>query len=173
MKNLNVIKKITTIGSFIGLALIFSYVEALMPLNLGMIGIKIGLANIVVVTSLYYLNIKETFAISVIRILIAGLLFGNGVSIIYSLTGGLLSLIAMIFAKKLRLFSVVGVSIIGGVFHNIGQIIAAAIVMDTFVVAYYLPILMIVGSLTGCLLGFISAKILMILKKQLTFSFDS
>ena len=131
MKNLKVIKKITTIGSFIGLALIFSYVEALMPLNLGMIGIKIGLANIVVVTSLYYLNIKETFAISVIRILIAG------------------------------------------VFHNIGQIIAAAIVMDTFVVAYYLPILMIVGSLTGCLLGFISAKILMILKKQLTFSFDS
>lgn len=160
-------KRITTAGAFTALALIFSYVEVLIPFNFGIPGIKLGLANLVVVTGLYFLNWKDVCLISLIRILISGILFGNGVSLIYSFTGGILSFIFMMAAKKTNIFSIAGVSVIGAVFHNIGQIAAASFVMKTMVITYYLPILMISGVATGFLLGIISANVLPILEKQL------
>lgn len=160
-------KRVTTIGAFAALALILSYVEAIIPFNFGIPGVKLGLANLVVVTGLYFLNWKDVFIISLIRILISGLLFGNGVSLIYSISGGLLSFIMMLIAKKTNTFSVSGVSVVGAVAHNIGQIIAATFVMKTITIIYYLPILMITGVVTGFLLGIVSANILKVLEKQL------
>ena len=153
-------KKITTLGIFVSLAMIFSYVEVLIPFNFGIPGIKLGLANLVIVIGLYSLRLNEVLTISIIRILICGFFFGNGMSIIYSLAGGILSFIAMAIIRKVNIFSIVGVSVMGGVFHNVGQILSASIDMKTTVVAYYLPILMIAGTITGCLLGIIAEKIL-------------
>ena len=160
MKNMSITKKITTLGIFVSLAMIFSYVEVLIPFNFGIPGIKLGLANLVIVIGLYSLRLNEVLTISIIRIIICGFLFGNGMSIIYSLAGGILSFIAMAIIRKVNIFSIVGVSVMGGVFHNVGQILSASIVMKTTVVAYYLPILMIAGTITGCLLGIIAEKIL-------------
>lgn len=160
-------KRITTVGAFSALALIFSYVEVLIPFNFGIPGVKLGLANLIVVTGLYFLNWKDVCIISLIRILISSILFGNGVSLIYSITGGMLSFIFMAIAKKTNIFSIAGVSVIGAVFHNIGQIAAASFIMKTIVITYYLPILMISGVVTGFLLGIVSAKVLPILEKQM------
>ncbi|MDE6149392.1 MAG: Gx transporter family protein [Ruminococcus sp.] len=164
-------RRVATVGAFVALALIFSYVEAIIPFNFGIPGIKLGLANLVIVTGLYFLNYKDVCIISLLRIFISGLLFGNGLSLIYSISGGLLSLIVMIIFKKTNIFSVVGVSIVGAVFHNISQIIAAAFVIQTSVVVIYLPILMIAGVGTGFLIGFISSNLLPILIKQNTRQF--
>lgn len=167
MPKMSAAKRVTTVGALAALALIFSYVEALIPFNFGVPGIKLGLANLVVVTGLYYLSVWDVLAVSLIRILIAGLLFGNGVSIIYSLAGGLLSFVIMCAVKKTGAFSIVGVSVLGAVFHNVGQIAAACFVMKTAVIVYYLPILMIAAVPTGFLLGFVSGRVLKILQKQL------
>ncbi|WP_295213193.1 Gx transporter family protein [Ruminococcus sp.] len=167
MSKMSAAKRVTTVGALAALALIFSYVEALIPFNFGVPGIKLGLANLVVVTGLYYLSVWDVLAVSLIRILIAGLLFGNGVSIIYSLAGGLLSFVIMCAVKKTGAFSIVGVSVLGAVFHNVGQIAAACFVMKTAVIFYYLPILMIAAVATGFLLGFVSGRVLKILQKQL------
>ena len=164
-------RRVATVGAFVALALIFSYVEAIIPFNFGIPGIKLGLANLVIVTGLYFLDYKDVCIISLLRIFISGLLFGNGMSLIYSISGGLLSLIIMIIFKKTNIFSVIGVSIVGAVFHNIGQIIAAAFVIQTSVVVIYLPILMIAGVGTGFLIGFISSNLLPILIKQNTRQF--
>ena len=166
-------KRITTVGAFAALALIFSYVEAMIPFSFGIPGVKLGLANLVVVTGLYFLNWKEVCVISMIRILIAGLLFGNGVSLIYSLSGGILSFIMMLIAKKTNMFSVSGVSVVGAVAHNIGQILAACFVMKSTVLIYsYLPILMIAGVITGFLLGIVSSILLRRLQVQLKTKFS-
>lgn len=158
-------KKIAKIAVFTALALIFSYIEAIIPLNFGIPGVKLGIANIVTVTALYYFGVKEAAFISVIRVVIIGLLFGNVVSVIYSLSGAFLSLAVMILCKKLKL-SVIGVSALGGVFHNIGQLLAAAVLMNTFSVMYYYPVLFISGIVTGIIIGVASAPIIK-RKKQL------
>ena len=158
-------KRVATDGIFIALALILSYLEALIPINIGVPGIKLGLANIIVVTGLYYMKLPDAWMISLIRIIISSLLFGNLMALIYSLTGGILSLCVMILLKKTDRFSIVGVSMAGGVFHNIGQILAAMIVTSVPVIAYYLPVLMITGLVTGFIMGYISGRVLMILRK--------
>ena len=150
-------------GVFAALALIFSYVESFIPFHFGVPGIKLGLANVVVVTALYLLNLPEVFVITLIKIVISGLLFGNVMSLIYSLAGGLLSLLLMILLKKSGKFSVYGISCAGGVFHNAGQILAAVIVTRIPVIFYYLPVLMGVGLVTGFLIGLISSRILKIM----------
>ena len=98
------VKKTAKIGMFIALAMIFSYIEAIIPINFGIPGIKLGIANIAVVTSLYVLGFKETIGISLIRILLMGILFGNVFSLIYSFSGGILSLMGMIICKKSSYF---------------------------------------------------------------------
>lgn len=145
--------RVAYFGVFTALALIFSYVESLIPIQIGIPGVKLGLANLMVVIALYKMSLKETYLLSITRVVLSGFLFGNMFAILYSLAGGLLSLTVMAVLKKAGGFSVMGVSIAGGVFHNIGQLIIAMIVVETFSVAYYIPVLLIAGVITGLLIG--------------------
>lgn len=152
--------KVAYFGVFTALALIFSYVETLIPIHLGIPGVKLGLANLIIVITLYKMGTKEAYVLSVVRIVLAGFIFANMFSILYSMAGGLLSLIVMAFLKKTDKFSVIGISMAGGVFHNIGQLIMAAIVLESLSITYYLPALLIAGVLTGFLIGFIANEML-------------
>lgn len=148
-------KNVALFGMMVALAFTFSYLESLIPFNFGIPGVKLGLANLVVVVALYTMKPAEAFSIAVIRIFLAGLTFGNAYSIAYSLCGGILSFAVMLLLKRTKL-SIVGVSMMGGISHNIGQIIVAAIVMETARIAYYLPVLLVAGLATGLLLGIVS-----------------
>ena len=150
----------------VALAMIFSYVESLIPVNFGVPGMKLGIANLVTVTGLYFLEVPEVLAVSVLRVLLIGFLFGNGMSILYSLAGAVVSLCAMALAKKMDGFSIVGVSITGGIFHNVGQILVAVAVVENLKLVYYLPVLLIAGTVTGCLIGIIGGRILPVVKKE-------
>lgn len=156
-------KKVARMGVFIALAMIFSYIEVLIPFNFGIPGVKLGIANIVTVTSLYVFSTGEAFGISVIRIVLMGILFGNGMSLLYSLTGGLLSFLAMWIGKRTSWFSVIGVSVAGGVFHNVGQILAVMLVMKNTMFVAYLPVLFVAGVVTGYLIGLLANKIIELL----------
>ena len=147
-------------GVFTALALIFSYVETLIPIHIGIPGVKLGLANLIVVIALYRIGVRESYVLSVLRVILAGFLFGNLFAILYSLAGGLLSLTVMVFLKKTEKFSVLGVSMAGAVFHNIGQLIMAAIVLESLSITYYLPVLMISGIVTGLLIGIVANEML-------------
>ena len=152
--------RVAIFGVFVALALIFSYVETLIPFHIGIPGVKLGLANLIIVIALYKMSLKETYLLSVTRIVLAGFLFGNLFSIIYSLAGGLLSLTTMSILKKSDDFSIIGISIAGGVMHNIGQILIAMMIVETFSVLYYVPILLISGLVTGMLIGIIAGEML-------------
>ena len=145
-------------GVFIALALIFSYVETLIPIQVGIPGVKLGLANLVVVVVLYKMGVKEAYTLAVVRVILSGFLFGNLFSI--SLAGGLLSLTVMVALKRTKAFSLLGISAMGGVFHNVGQLIMAALVLESLSIGYYLPVLLISGLVTGILIGIISGEML-------------
>nr|WP_202031217.1 Gx transporter family protein [Dorea phocaeensis] len=138
------------------MALIFSYVETLIPISFGIPGVKLGLANLIIVIALYKMRLSEAYLLSVVRVVLSGFIFGNYFSIIYSLAGGLLSLTAMACLKKNDGFSVMGVSVAGGVCHNIGQLIVAMLVVETFSVAYYVPVLLVAGVATGLVIGLVA-----------------
>lgn len=159
-------KKTATYGLLIALAFIFSYIEFLIPINLGVPGVKLGLANLVVIITLYVSGIPAAFAISIIRIVLNAFTFGNVAAMIYSLAGGILSLLIMILARKTKKFSTLGVSVLGGVFHNVGQIIVAIIVLETGRLIYYLPVLIVSGLVAGIVIGIISAEIIKRLPKD-------
>ena len=148
--------KVAYFGVFTTLALIFSYVETLIPIQFGIPGVKLGLANLIIVIALYRMKLSEAYLLSIVRVLLAGFIFGNYFSIIYNLAGGLLSLTVMALLRKKGGFSVIGVSIAGGVFHNIGQLIIASVIVETFSVMYYVPVLLIAGLVTGLLIGIAS-----------------
>ena len=114
----------------------------------------------VIVAVLYKATLKEAYLLTVVRVLLAGFIFGNYFSIIYSLAGALLSLSVMALLKRAGGFSVIGVSIAGGVFHNIGQLLIAMAVVETFQVVYYVPALLIAGLLTGCVIGILTREML-------------
>ncbi len=152
--------RVAYFGVFTALALVFSYVESLIPISFGIPGVKLGLANLIIVTALFKLELKEAFLLSVVRVLLSGVLFGNYFSIIYSLAGALLSLSVMALLKRAGGFSIVGISIAGGVFHNIGQLFVAMIVVEMFSVAYYVPVLLVAGLLTGGVIGILAREIL-------------
>lgn len=152
--------KVAYFGVFTALALIFSYVETLIPFQIGIPGVKLGLANLIIVIVLYKMEVKDAFLLSVTRVVLSGFIFGNLFSILYSLAGGILSLFVMAFLKKRGGYSVIGVSIAGGVFHNIGQLIVAMIVVETFSVAYYVPVLLTAGLITGLLIGIVANEML-------------
>ncbi len=145
-------------GMFTALALIFSYVESLIPISFGIPGVKLGLANLAIVIVLYSMDAKSAYLLSFIRIVLAGFMFGNLFSIVYSLAGGLLSLSVMMFLKKTGKFSVIGVSVAGGVCHNVGQLLIAVIVLESVSIANYLPVLMISGLFTGFVIGIVSME---------------
>ena len=155
-------KKLANMAMLVALAMIFSYVESLIPINFGVPGMKLG----VTVTGLYFLEIPEVLAVSVLRVLLTGFLFGNGMSIIYSLAGAVVSLLAMVLVKKMDGISIVGVSITGGVFHNIGQILVAMAVVENLKLIYYLPVLLVAGTVTGFVIGIVAGKILPVVKKE-------
>ena len=158
-------KKLANMAMLVALAMIFSYVESLIPINFGVPGMKLGVANLVTVTGLYFLEIPEVLAVSVLRVLLTGFLFGNGMSIIYSLAGAVV-LLAMVLVKKMDGISIVGVSITGGVFHNIGQILVAMAVVENLKLIYYLPVLLVAGTVTGFVIGIVAGKILPVVKKE-------
>lgn len=152
--------KTAYLGVFAALAIIFGYVESLIPFHIGIPGVKLGLANIIAVVMLYKMGTKEAGIITVIRVLVVGFLFSNAFSIIYSLAGCFLSLVTMSLLKKRECFSIYGISMAGGVAHNIGQIAMASIVMETGSIWYYLPVLLISGVLTGLVIGIVSEEML-------------
>ena len=152
--------KVAVFGVFKSLDLILSYVELLIPINFGIPGMKLGLANLLVVILLYKGCPRDALLLSVIRILLSGLIFGNMFSIFYSLGGGLLSLAVMVFLKKTGQFTVAGISIGGGASHNVGQLLVAMFVVQTYQVGYYLPVLLIAGVITGAVIGILSAEVL-------------
>lgn len=152
--------RVAYFGVFTALALIFSYVESLIPIQLGIPGVKLGLANLIIVIALYKMRLSEVFLLSIVRILLSGFLFGNYFSILYSLAGGLLSLAVMFLLKKAGDFSVMGISMAGGVFHNVGQLVVAMMVVETFSVGYYLPVLLVAGLVTGFLIGVAAGEML-------------
>lgn len=151
----------------IALALVFSYVERLIPVTPSIPGIKLGLSNLVIVCAIYLLGPKYAFAISVARIFLAGFMFGTMTTIIYSLAGGLLSFLVMVLIYQLTRMSVITISCIGGICHNIGQIIVAMIIYENLILGYYLPVLMVVGFITGLVIGIVSKLLLPTLKKSL------
>lgn len=153
-------RKVAYYGVFTALALIFSYVETLIPIHLGIPGVKLGLANLIVVIALYGMSIKEAYLLSIVRVVLSGFLFGNLFAILYSLAGVLFSLSAMTFLKGTKRFSVIGVSMAGGVFHNIGQLMMAAIVLESLSITYYLPVLLVSGLVAGFLIGIVSNEML-------------
>ena len=157
-------KRISYGAMLVALAMIFSYVESLIPISLGIPGVKLGIANLVTITGLYYLRTKEVFLIVIMRILLAGFMFGNGASILYSLAGGLLSFGVMAAMKRLKGFSIVGVSIAGGISHNVGQILVAALVVENLRIMYYLPVLLISGTVTGLVIGIVGGRVLKMIK---------
>ena len=160
-------KKTAYLGVMLALALICSYVEVLVPVPVGIPGIKLGLANIVIVFAMYSIGFKEALVLSIMRVTISGFMFGNVVAIVYSLAGGLLSLLIMYALKRTDKLCCISVSIAGGIAHNIGQIIIATILVDNYYVLYYVPVLMIAGFLTGACIGVVAQEVFLRIGKQM------
>lgn len=159
-------KKTAYMGLAIAAALMLSYVETLIPFYFGIPGMKLGLPNLLVVVILYLYGWKEALAVNVLRIVLNAFLFGNMYGLFYSLAGALCSFLMMILGKQMKAFSVTGVSIAGGVFHNIGQCIVAVLVVKTVQVFYYLPFLVVSGAVTGLLLGTVATEVFKKIKTE-------
>ena len=154
------VKKVAVLGLCVALAMIMSYIESLFPLNLAVPGIKMGLANIVIIFLLYRVGFSSACIVSLIRVFLVSMLFGNVMMMAYSIAGAVLSLAVMLVLKKCGKFSVVGVSIAGGVAHNAGQIIMAVILLGAKQIAYYLPVLAVTGTVSGVLIGIAASVVI-------------
>lgn len=163
-KNSKKVKNIAMCGVLTTLAMIFSYIDSLILIPIPVPGVRIGISNIAIITVLYIVGVKEAIFVNILRIALTSILFGNATSFWFSITGGMLSIVVMILLKKLDIFSTVGVSVAGGVSHNIGQIIAAVIIMETDAILYYLPVLFITGTVAGIVVGVVAAMVLKRLK---------
>ena len=152
-------QRIAMCGVMTAVAMIFSYIESLFPIPIPVYGVKLGIANIAIITVLFVVGKKEAFIVNVIRIALTALLFGNLNSFLFSMAGGVLSLLVMIGLQYTKKFSTIGISVAGGVFHNIGQIIAAVFIMETTAIIYYLPVLFISGIITGVVIGIVSSLV--------------
>lgn len=159
--------QLTTMAFVIAFAMILSFVESRIPAFVAIPGVKVGLANIAVIFTLYKLGVKEAITVSIIRVLLISMLFGSPVSLIYSISGATLSLATMILLKKLTTLTEVTISVTGGVMHNVGQIAAASFMLSTNVVIYYLPFLLVSGTIAGVVVGIASA----ILIKRIKFDY--
>lgn len=152
--------KITLIALSIAVAMVLSFVESQIPAFVAIPGVKAGLANIAVMFTLYKLGWKEAAVISLVRVFMVSLLFGSAASLFYSAAGAVLSLLGMILLKKSGLFSTVTVSIAGGVLHNVGQIAMACLLLETNVITYYLPFLILSGIVAGIVVGLVAAVLI-------------
>ena len=186
-------KKTVQLGMFLSFALVLAYIESLIPMSFGIPGLKLGLPNLIVLLLLYQGDeekllfvresvgtfvgrgrhrvernrIKEALLINVLRIVLSGFLFTNLYAIMYALAGAMFSFVAMLSGKRMRCFSIVGVSVLGGVAHNIGQIIVAMFVVETFYVCYYIPFLIAAGTITGAVLGIVAMELRPYLEKYM------
>ena len=152
--------KIAFVGITASLALVLSYLEFLLPpIFVAVPGIKLGLPNIVILYVLYCIDLKHAALVSFIRILMSSILFGNAMTFAYSVAGAVLSLVLMGILKKTDLLSAVGVSVVGGVSHNLGQILVAMVVLDTPQIAYYMIVLAITGTVSGIFVGLCGAML--------------
>lgn len=180
-------RRTAELGFLPALALILSYVESLIPFSFGVPGIKLGLPNLIVLLLLYGRNEEQTadgesasrtgfvnfltkgeqesLLVNALRIVLSGFLFSNLYAILYALAGAAFSFLAMIIGRRSKRFSVVGVSVLGGVFHNVGQLLVAMAVVETLAVAYYVPFLIVAGTVTGALLGVAGMEILPYLRR--------
>lgn len=159
-------KKIARYGLLVALALVLSYAESLVPLSVAVPGVKLGLPNLVVIFALYRIGAKEAAVLSVLRVVLVSAMFGNAYSLWYSLAGAVLSLAVMSALKQTKLFGCTGVSVAGGVCHNLGQIAVAMLVLRSAGVAYYLPVLVFSGTLAGVAIGAVGA----VMVKRIRFS---
>lgn len=163
----NYVKRIAYLGVCIAVAMICSYIETLIPFFFGVPGMKLGLTNFVILFVLYTVGMRDAVAVSVIRVFLVGVLFGNAFSILYSLVGGMLSLLVMWMLKRLGRFKMISVSAAGGIAHNLGQIIVATIIVKNYNVMYYFSFLMICGLLTGVLIGVIAQEMVIRIPESL------
>lgn len=180
-------RRTAELGLFLALALILSYVESLIPFSFGIPGIKLGLPNLIVLLLLYGAigndvvdaeeragmrsvtvltkGEREALLVNGLRIVLSGFLFSNLYAILYALAGAVFSFLAMLLGKRTKHLSMAGVSMLGGVFHNIGQLLVAMAVVETFAVAYYVPFLIVAGVVTGTMLGFVGMELLPYLRR--------
>ena len=158
--NFHRIHKLCVLGLLLALSLILSYVESLIPVFFYLPGAKLGLANLVIVLTLYRYGAKEAILLNVLRVFLVAFLFTNGFSLLYSISGALFSFGIMVLAKKFFRLHVITVSSLGGVFHNLGQILVAGIAMQTVTVLTFLPFLILVGAITGVVLGILANMML-------------
>ena len=152
-------------GLLLALTLILSYVERLAPLPVPIPGVKIGLPNLVVIFVLYRVGLKDAVITSLTRVALAGLLFGTGVSVLYALAGATLSLTVMTLLKATGKFSIRGVSVAGGVFHNLGQILVAMTLLENQYLLGYFPVLCVTGTLAGIVIGVVGSMLVEHIKK--------
>ncbi len=152
MKN----KKLVLLSFLLCLCLILSYIDSIIPYNFVIPGIKIGLCNIAIIFTIYKFSIQEAILISLLRVLIMGILFNNGLTFLYSLAGAILSLIVMAILKKINIFDEYGVCVAGALSHNIGQLLCAYFLLNTSTIIYYLPYLLLSGFFSGILVGILS-----------------
>lgn len=153
-------KKAASLALFLALALILGFVERVIPFQFGIPGIRLGLPNALILMALYLLGTKEAFLLSVMRILLSALLFGTFFSFLYSISGGLLSFLVMWGLKKTGKLHVLTVSAMGGISHNLGQLIVACLVVSNLNLVYYAPVLLLSGLLTGLLIGVIAGELI-------------
>lgn len=156
------VTRLALLGVLTAVALVLSYAESLLPpIWTAVPGIKMGLPNIIIIILLYKLGVKEAALVSFIRVLFSSfLLFGSGMTLMYSVAGAALSLAIMAICKKLNIFSTVGVSIVGGISHNLGQILVAIALFDTMQLSYYMIVLAVTGTVAGVVIGIVSALLL-------------
>lgn len=159
-------RRISLYAISVALAFVFSYIESILPFSTGIPGVKPGFANIVILLTICLSDhIIDAYAIAVIRVILVGITFGNMSTMIYAMTGTLLATTSMLIIKKTGLFSITGISIIGGIIHNIGQLITACIMLSTEGLIYYLPILIVSGLIAGLVTGIITDRCLRTLRK--------
>lgn len=163
-------KTVAFLGLCTALALVLAYVEALLPPLISAVpGIKMGLPNIIIVFLLYRRGSLPAAVVSIARMVLVVLLFGNGMSFLYSLAGGVLSLLIMVLLRRLQLLSAVGVSVAGGVAHNVGQIMMAMLLLDTTQLGYYLVVLTVTGTVAGVLIGLCGAALIRKIPEKLLY----
>ena len=160
-------KKISYYSVFASLAILMGYVEAVVQIPVPIPGVKLGLSNIIVLLCMYVMGVKEAFYISIVRVVVSALLFRGFLGVWYSLAGAFLSYFTMIIAYKLKNISVIGVSVVGGIFHNIGQITVAYFMLGRNVVIYLIPVLIISGVITGFIIGIISKYCMEYVKRKI------
>lgn len=153
-------RRLVTLAVSVSIAMVLSFIESRIPAFVAVPGVKVGLANIAVIFTLYKLGAKEAVAVSLVRVLLVSMLFGSTVSLAYSLAGAMLSLTVMLLLRRFAPFGEIGVSVAGGVCHNIGQIIAASFLLEINVLIYYLPALLLSGTVAGIAVGVASALLI-------------